>query len=88
MKEHEKKQQKNIMESIKKKKKKKKDYIKAEQKKKKNFFFTKAQGRENAEILKIEINARSVEKKIRSNGKETLRIMNFNDKNRAINNDK
>ena len=72
------------MESIKKKKR-----IKLRpNRRRKNFFFTKAQGRENAEILKIEINARSVEKKIRSNGKETLRIMNFNDKNRAINNDK
>lgn len=86
MKEHEKKQQKNIIESIKKKKKKR--IILRPNRRRKNFFFTKAQGRENAEILKIEINARSVEKKIRSNGKETLRIMNFNDKNRAINNDK
>lgn len=41
MKEHEKKQQKNIMESI----KKKKDYIKAEQKKKKFFFHKSARSR-------------------------------------------
>lgn len=42
--------------------KKKKNYIKAEQKKKKKIS-TKAQGHENAEILKIEINARPAEKR-------------------------
>lgn len=47
------------MESIKKKKR----IILRPNRRRKNFFFTKAQGRENAEILKIEINARSVEKK-------------------------